>query len=249
MKLIPFLLALLLAIPCRADELVFAVSTGSAMPMTSFQQERLTGGLLKEFGDALAGELHYVPRYLNLPRKRVEAALAGGKADILCDLRPEWLDGKDWRWSVAIFSNNMIVVSRRETPPLVHTTGLRDLRVGTIHGYRYAQLEQVLGEHFIRDEAPSDDLNLSKLLRQRFSYMLTNSLYYDYQRMSNPERSRLNPLVHQVWAFDTYCALPPRGKLDLTSINLAIQALKRRGTLQAILDRYRPAVAQDARER
>ena len=246
MKTVLLLLALLLIGPSsHADELVFAVSTGSAMPMTDFRNGALAAGLLKDFGDALARELHKTPRYLPVPRKRVEAPLASGQADLLCDLRPEWLEGKDWRWTEAIFNNRQIVVSRRDTPAVKKIADLHELRTGTILGYRYAEIEQALGAHFVRDDALSDDANLAKLLRNRFSYMLTNSLYYDYQRKTNPGREHLNPQVFQIMNFDTYCALPPHGKLDPASVDKAIQTLKKRGDIQSMLDQFRPARSRD----
>lgn len=245
--LLSLTLAALLAasVPARAQQLVFAVSTGSAMPMTEFRDGVLTAGLLKEFGDALAHELHLAPRYLPLPRKRVEEPLAHGQADLLCDLRPEWLERKDWLWSEPIFSNTQIIATRADTPAISRLAELDRVRVGTILGYYYPQLEQALGEpqdrHFVRDEASSDDLNLIKLLRRRFNYMVTNAFYFEYQLKTNPEHAALNPATYPVMAFDTYCALPPRGKLQLATVNRAIQALKRRGDIQAMLARFRPA--------
>lgn len=215
------------------------------MPMTDFHDGALTGGLLKDFGDALARELHKTPRYLPVPRKRVEEPLASGQADLLCDLRPEWLEGKDWRWSEAIFNNRQIVVSRSDTPALKKIADLTELRTGTILGYRYAEIEQVLGARFVRDDAISDDANLAKLLRNRFNYMVTNALYYDYQRKTHPGREHLNPQVLQVMSFDSYCALPPHGKLDPASVDKAIQAMKKRGEIQAMMERFRPAHGRD----
>ncbi|SHH02775.1 amino acid ABC transporter substrate-binding protein, PAAT family [Massilia sp. CF038] len=227
--------------PVWADTLTFAVSTGSAMPMTQFHGEMLSSGLLKDFGDALALELKLEPRYLNLPRKRVEAALLDGQADLLCDLRPEWLDRKGWLWTGTVFSNNMIVVSRIDTATLPALSGLSGQRVGTLLGYRYPEMEQALGRSFARDDAASDDLNTSKLLGKRFNYMVSNSLYFDYQRMVHPQSAQLNPAVLTVRSFDTFCALPPRGKLQLDRVNRAIIALRQRGTMRAIYERYRPS--------
>ncbi|CAN7431306.1 transporter substrate-binding domain-containing protein [Pseudoduganella sp. LjRoot289] len=211
------------------------------MPMTEFRNGVLTGGLLKEFGDALARELNVTPRYLSFPRKRVEAALIGGQADLVCDLRPEWLDRKDWHWTASIFANNMIVASRDDTYPLPHIAALADRRVGTILGYRYQEVEYALGKQFLRDEALTDEINLNKLLTRRFEYLLTNSLYFDYQRKVHPERKHLNPRSYKITSFDTYCALPPHGKLSLAEVDRAIQAIKGRGDIQAILSRFRPA--------
>jgi polar amino acid transport system substrate-binding protein len=239
-RLLSFALSALPALPARAVDIVFGVSTGSAMPMTQFTDGHLTGGLLKDFGDALARELHMTPRYLNLPRKRVEEALVLGRADLLCDLRPEWLDGKHWLWSDTVFTNKMIVASRADTAPLAQLSALAEQRVGTVLGYRYPELESALGTHFLRDEAGSDDVNLTKLLRGRFQYLLANSLYYDFQRKVHPERARLNGMAYEVLGFDTSCAMPSDGKLRIDQVNRAIAALRKRGEMQIIMDRYRP---------
>ncbi|HEU4777834.1 MAG TPA: transporter substrate-binding domain-containing protein [Telluria sp.] len=238
----PGLLLLLLAalLPARAERITFAVSMGSAMPMTEFQHETLTAGLLKDMGDALARELQMEPVYRVLPRKRVEAALLSGQADLLCDLRPEWLDGKQWVWTEPVFSNKMTIVSRADTAPLERLSQLTGQRVGTVLGYRYPEMEKRLGTAFERDDAITDEQNTSKLLSGRFRYMMSNSLYYDYQRKVHPSGALLNRTVFTVRQFDTYCALAPAGRLDPDKVNRAILALRKRGDMQAIYERYRP---------
>ena len=240
-RLSTFIAGALLTLPCPADDIVFGVSTGSAMPMTEFRAGALVGGLLKDFGDALARELQATPRYLTFPRKRVESALVGKQVDLICDLRPEWLDRREWNWTDTVFTNNMTVASRRDTPPVAQLKSLANLRTGTLLGYRYQEIESILGKSFLRDEALTDDINLSKLLTRRFDYMLTNSLYFEYQRKVHAERQQLNAASFKITSFDTYCALPPQGKWDSTRVNRAIQALKSRGEIQAMLSYYRPA--------
>jgi len=236
-----FLAIFAATLPVRAERMIFAVSTGSAMPMTEFHKEKLHAGLLKDFGDALARELQMDPVYLSLPRKRVESALLAGQADLLCDLRPEWLDNPSWSWTGAVFSNRMIIASRAETPVVDQLAQLSGKRIGTILGYRYPDMEAGLGKGFARDDAATDELNTGKLLSGRFDYMMSNSLYYDYQRKVHAKGQQLNPAVFTVRSFDTYCALPPHGKLEIDKVDRAIAALRKRGQMQAILDRYRPA--------
>lgn len=238
--LLAFAFSALPAAHASTVTIVFAVSTGSAMPMTEFRNDALAGGLLKDFGDALARELALTPRYLNLPRKRVEAAINAGQADLLCDLRPEWVDGRNWLWTDTVFSNYMIIVSRIDTRPLARLSDLAGERVGTVLGYRYPEMERRLGGKFQRDDAATDDVNTNKLLNGRFSYMMSNALYYDYQRKVHPAGARLNPAVFTLRPFDTYCALPPSGRLGVEQVNRAIQALRKRGDMQQIYDRYRP---------
>jgi len=234
------LLTLAVASPAIPGTIVFAVSTGSAMPMTGFRKDLLVEGLLKDFGDALAQELALVPRYVALPRKRVEAALHAGKADLLCDLRPEWLESKEWLWTGTVFSNNMIIVSRSDTPPLAQLSDLDGERVGTLYGYHYPEMDSRIGSHYQRDDAATDDANTNKLLNGRFRYMVSNTLYYDYQQKVHPAGKRLNTKVFTIRPFDTYCAVPREGRIDLDKINRGIMALRARGEMQRIYDRYRP---------
>ncbi len=230
---------LLFTNPTHASELVMAISNGSGMPMTDISGEELQGGILKEFGDALGAQLHLKTRYLILPRTRVEGALLRGHADLLCDLRPEWLDNQTFLWSDAIISNRMIVAMRRETPVPASLDAVSGLRVGTIRGYRYPEVESIQPK-VERDNAANDSQNLEKLLLGRFDFILTNRIYFDYQRKVHPERARLAPYNLKITDFDTYCAVPSQGKVGIKDLNQAISALKARGAIQSILARYRP---------
>lgn len=222
-----------------AAELVMAISNGSGMPMTEIRDEELRGGILKEFGDALGGLLSLQPRYLILPRTRVEGALLRGHADLFCDLRPEWLDNQTFLWSDAIISNRMIVAMRRETPLPDSLRAIAGLRVGTVRGYRYPEVEH-LRPRIERDNAANDSQNLEKLLLRRFDFIFTNRIYFDYQRKVHPERTRLAAYSLKITDFDTYCAVRADGRLGISDLNQAIATLKSRGTIQAILARYRP---------
>jgi polar amino acid transport system substrate-binding protein len=239
MKAITATVLAALAHCCAANELVIAVSTGSAMPMTEFRDGLLVNGLLKEVGDAIAREMRLKPVYLILPRKRVEGAVTAGQADMLCDTRPEWLDGA-FRWSVSVFSNDYIVASSGATPSISSLQALAGVRVGTILGYRYPQVERALGQRFLRDEALNDGVNLDKMLNRRHNFMLTNALYFEYQRKVHPRRDEINPLPYKFLQFDSYCALAPQGRYDLVDVNRAIVALRKRGELHAIMERFRP---------
>lgn len=222
-----------------ASGLVMAISNGSGMPMTDIRGEELMGGILKEFGDALGAQLNLQPRYMILPRTRVEGALLRGHADLLCDLRPEWLDNQTFLWSEAIISNRMIVAMRRETPVPSSLNAIAGLRVGTVRGYRYPEVDH-LQPKIVPDNAANDSQNLEKLLLGRFDFIFTNRIYFDYQRKVHPERTRLASHNLKITDFDTYCAVHAQGEVGIEELNQAIAALKSRGIIQAILARYRP---------
>ncbi|MGZ3184074.1 MAG: substrate-binding periplasmic protein [Telluria sp.] len=244
MKFLTLLLALAaLARPAAADDLTFAIQNGSDMPMTHFRDGALVGGILKELGDAIGRELGLHPRYITVPRKRVEAAVLAGEADLVCDLRPEWLNSPALSWSQAILGNNMIVAGLADTPPLQRIEELANRRVGTLLGYRYPRIEAALGARFQRDDSVNDAQNLGKLLRRRFDYLVTNSIFYDYQLKVHPDRDQLQAHPFLIRQFDTYCALGPAAKRRLPALDNAITALKRRGAIQGILEQFRPSGA------
>jgi len=233
-------IALFCAGACRAQELVFAISTGSAMPMTEFAGGGLSGGLLRDFGDDLAARLNLTPRYRLVPRKRVEETLQSGRADIVCDLRPEWLDYKGYLWSSAIFTNNMIVATRTDTRPPQSLRDLRGARLGTIRGYRYPEIDAAIGSAYVRDEAASDDANLAKLILRRFDYLVTNSLHFNYARIVHPSRQQLQPASLKIRSFDTYCAIKPDGKLTIHRLNHSVDSMHKDGAIERMMKRYRP---------
>ena len=111
--------------------------------------------------------------------------------------------------------------------------------MGTIRGYVYPQFDK-LQPPIQRDDAANDAQNLEKLLHGRFDYIVTNRIYYDYQRKIHPERARLAPGALAIGDFDTYCALRPQAGISLESLNRAILSLKARGVLRSILEKYRP---------
>lgn len=207
--------------------------------MVNINNEVLIGGLQKDFSDALARRLNANPVYVVLPRKRLEIALDNGEADLLCDMRPEWFGGKSWLWSESTYSNSTIVVSLIDIPPIEKLSDLAGRPVGTILGYHYPELESALGPKFIRDDATSNSLNLKKLLMRRYQYLVSSTLFFDYQRKVHEHRDQLNPARFNLFAFDAYCALPAHGKFSLTQINNAIAALKKDDEINAILRRYR----------
>ncbi|UUZ49395.1 hypothetical protein LP420_03265 [Massilia sp. B-10] len=94
-----------------------------------------------------------------------------------------------------------------------------------------------------RDDAATDELNTSKLLNGRFQLhdVQLAVLRLSAQGSSQRRLSSTGPCF-TVRQFDTYCALPPKGKLEIDKVNCAIQALQLGcGEMQAIYDRYRPS--------
>jgi ABC-type amino acid transport substrate-binding protein len=72
--------------------LKIGVSDSDAPPIVVLtpDNQALASGLIKELGDALAGELGMKAQYVVIARKRVESTIETGKVNIVCNANPEW---------------------------------------------------------------------------------------------------------------------------------------------------------------
>ncbi len=229
-------LALCGAAPVHADELVVLVDTGTEMPMARINGGLLLGGLHKDLGEALAVRLGRAPRFLLLPRKRIEVVLENGGADLLCLYQPAWLP-EHKGWSQAFFPFEDVLIADRSVRRPLALAELAGRPVGTLFGYRYPELERALGEAFVRDDAPSSESNVRKMAAGRVHYALTTRLELDYRRKTGALPELHPPLLLK--RYRTQCALSARSRISLAELNHAIDGLVGDGTLDAIVLRYR----------
>lgn len=221
----------------RSAELVVMVDSTSNMPMARVQDGRLVDGVHKEIGEILARHMGRQVRFVMLPRKRLELALQNGEADLLCAYMPEWLSG-DYLWSRVVFTTEEVLVTDASVPPVRAIGELRGRPVGTILGYFHPEMEALLGEDFVRDNAPNMESNLAKLGRGRVHHILITRVVLDYyQRLRQPPLVIHPPLP--VMAFATRCAVSRKGHVALREIDQAIGQATRDGSLAAMLTRFR----------
>lgn len=222
-----------------AADILFAASQANGMPLAQFSGNKVSGGFIKDIDDAIAAELGMASRHVEMPRTRLDLAMNIGEVDALCYTRPEWVKADGWHWSPPILQNRNLVVSRAETPMLTRITDLFRKRTGTVLGYRYPDVEGALGPYLIRDDAPSIDSNYRKLLVGRFEYAIFDQLILDYLRRADPDAYRLNSDVMRLPAFDVYCALSPHSTVSAQRFDVAVESLRSRQVIGAILARYR----------
>lgn len=230
-------LALLLPLSLRAAELVILVDTATEMPMARFEHYQLVEGTHKDIGVALAKALGREPRFLVLPRKRILDALKSGQADLLCGYIPEWLDAK-FDWSQPFMSLVEVIVTDRAAPRPRTLADLRGEPIGTVFGYKYPELERVLGKDFVRADGPSTELNLRKLARGRLRHMVTSRHLVEYRvKLGDPVLSLHPPLV--VKEYMAGCAVSPNGRVTPAQVHHAVGQIVRDGTVAAIMGRYK----------
>jgi ABC-type amino acid transport substrate-binding protein len=238
LRLPALLIALLLAVPARAatPDLVMLTPQESTMPMARFEQGALTGGMLKDVGDALAQRMGRHATYAVALNKDVKPMLTAGRADLMCHVMPLWIDG-DYQWSAPLFPDAEIVAGQRDSAPLASLKDLRDKRVGTVAGYRYPRISQVLGQQFVRVDAPTMEQNLQAMVKGSVPYTILSEATLAYMKRNN---TALNVQTRLVFAaFKTQCAVSRKSRVPFLEINNVLDEMVRDGTIDQIVARYR----------
>lgn len=220
-----------------APPLVMVVDSSAVMPEARSSGERVHEGLHLDLAVALSGQLRRPVLMKALPRKRIAQELQAGRADLVCDYQAAWLPGP-FRWSRAFVPDRTVLLTAAALPAPEDVAALAGLRIGTVLGYAYPEVEAVLGAGFQRDDAPDAIANLRKLALGRVGHALTGQRLLDYRRRTGSFSAALHPplVVAEVMG---QCALSPRSDLDLPTLDEAIRRIVSEGELARILARYR----------
>ncbi|MBV8660411.1 MAG: transporter substrate-binding domain-containing protein [Burkholderiales bacterium] len=228
---------LLLGSSGQAADLRILVDTSTDMPMGAFRDNVLIGGIQHDVGLALAAQMGRDAQFIPLPRKRIASALLRGDADLSCHYLPAWLSG-DFGWTIPFMPNGVLLISSSRTTKPPNIGALAGVPIGTVTGYAYPEVEQVLGSRFVRDDAPDSAHVLRKLAAGRTQYALIGERFLEYQQSRGDFTLPLQPpiVVHH---YDAQCAVSRRGQVSVAEVDRAIEALKRRDTFSAIYRQYR----------
>lgn len=238
-----FLLALMfpLCVPPAASaaagaQLVMIAPLNQAMPLAGFQGNELRGGIIKDLGDAIARRLGRGIAYVSVTGDQVSAALESGRADGICYVRPFWIDGH-FDWSRPVLPDAEVVASQEGAPPVRSLADLRDRPVGTVAGYRYPRVEQVLGLRFQRSESVTMEENLRKLMAGKVRHTVIGKSTLAYQMRINKALTLRQDLVFA--SFKAQCAFSKKAKVPFDEVDQAINGLIEDGSVDKILARYR----------
>lgn len=220
-----------------AAPLVLLVETSALMPQARIEDNRVVEGLHADLGAALARRLGRELVLRPTPRKRLAQALERGEGDMVCDYQSDWLPGS-FGWSRPFIPDQALLVTAASAPALGSLSGLAGQPVGTVLGYVYPEMSELLRSNFIRDDAPDAVANLRKLEIGRVQHALTGKRVLEYQQRIGRFRLALHPplVVSEVLA---QCALSATSTVTLPALNSAINGLVVEGELNRILGKYR----------
>jgi polar amino acid transport system substrate-binding protein len=216
--------------------IVFVAPTNSSLPTAEFHGEVLETGILKDLGQAIGEELHRKASFVSLPRKRIDEALGNGEVDGICNFRPEWL-GTPLHWSQPLIADGDLLVSSPNVPAPKALADVAGKTLGLVLGYKYPDLDAVLGVKYQRDDAPNAPLNIQKFLVGRLSYAVVDRLDFDYQSKRYPEFRFFARLP--ISSYSLRCGFSLASRIPFGEIDNAIHKLVRDGKMERILARYR----------
>ncbi len=214
------------------------VDNTAEMPQALIQRDKLSDGILRDIGVALAAKLGREAQFHVLPRKRLAVELVvGGDADIVCGYLSDWLPG-ELDWSKPFLPDEQLLLSSKPGPAPARPADLKGQVIGTVLGFVYPEMQQLLGAGFVRDDAQDAGANLRKLSVGRMRHAIVGRLQFDYQlRQGHYKLDLHKPLV--ISSYQSQCALSRRSKVTLAELNKAIAALQADGGVQRILAKYR----------
>lgn len=230
---------MLMLAPCLAmaePELLFAAPMNHTMPFAQFEDGKLAGGILKEIGEVLAVRMGRKARFIALPSKRVPVALSRGEVDGLCFLIPGWID-VPLNWTRPQIPAAAAIAANKAYPTIHGIADLAGQRTGTVLGYRYVEMENVLGAKFIRDDAPSALHNLNKLAAGRNKYALIDLMTLEYYKKL--DRNLPVRIDYVYLRFKASCAFARSSSVKIAEADRALGSMADDGTIDAIFARYR----------
>jgi ABC-type amino acid transport substrate-binding protein len=209
--------------PLRYLQKVDGMMTPDQQQTTLFQDK---------LGAALAHQLGRQVKYIALPRRRLMAALEHGEGDILCSYLPEWLPGAV-DWTRAFIPTSEVVVSSPHVKPPATVADLRGLRLGTVVGYQYPELEKIIGNDYIRDDAPTSVMSIRKWRAGRVDYLVTQRSAVNRQLAEG----RLPPGYHVLVIYEVKakCAVSRKSQITVDEVNAVINAMEKSGEMAGIL--------------
>lgn len=218
------------------SELLMIAPMNQTMPLAQFHNDVLTGGIIKDLSEAIGARAGLHTRFVSVAGDQVSAVMRAGKADGICYVRPFWIDG-EYDWSRPLIPDAELVAARAGAPVIRSLISLRDRPVGTVAGYRYPRVEQVLGPHFRRSDSATMEENLRKVAAGKPEYTILGQSTLAYQMRLNKSLTLRPDLVFA--SFSAQCAFTRNGRHSFKEIDKAIDSLAGDGSVAKILARYR----------
>lgn len=222
----------------QAAPLHVLVDGSIEMPQALFKDGEAIDGLQVELAREIARRLGRPVTFHLVPRRRVAPMLIQGQqADLICNYLPAWLPGP-LRWSRPYLDDADLLVTAARRPAPARLADVAGQAIGTVSGFLYPDVADVLGARFVRDDAPNAIATLRKLALGRVDHALVGRVTFEYLMRRGDVPVELHPPL-VIARFKTGCALSPRSRVTLAELDASLAAMQADGSMARIFDRYR----------
>ncbi|WNW10976.1 transporter substrate-binding domain-containing protein [Pseudomonas sp. DTU_2021_1001937_2_SI_NGA_ILE_001] len=219
----------------------FSVSESWSMPLMHLENHQPTSGILLEIFDSLARQVGRQAEYHVMPRLRIQGALESADIDVRCYIAKSWLGDLrgDYAWSVPILvQRDLLVAAPLTVGP--YPEQFDNEVIGTVTGYNYPALQHLFDSHrLVREDARNQEQVLRMLVAGRYNYAISNQLAMDWINRELPPEQRLK-VVATVSEQDAACLVRKDPALPVQQILDTLQAMRKSGEIQRIVERYAP---------
>lgn len=231
----------LCAVTCNAfaiggNHVHAAVPSGLPRPLL-FEEVSPPTGVVPEYTQALLDLLGAKGTVSLLPHYRALNSLRSGRADFSCYSNRDWDDKpNELAWSEMLFYKREVILGPAPMPK--HLKDLKGKTIGTMLGYKYPNLEPFFkSKALLREDAPNDVANFSKMQTKRIEYLVVDEVFLDYAKKDFPqlEHGRERLFVQQ---YPVNCSMSKKSSVSVAALNEAIGKLKSSGKLEAIFKKH-----------
>ncbi|QLG87247.1 transporter substrate-binding domain-containing protein [Chitinibacter bivalviorum] len=212
------------------------LSDSNEMPLAQFENGQLKAGFLFDLGNMLAQQLNRSAVFIALPRKRLSPILESGQVDIICNQNPRWLPGP-FDWSTPFIPHAELIVSDQRFTRPKQLNDLANIRIGTILGFNYAEVQQALGTQFIRDDTLTVHSNLRKLAAGYVHHIIIDQYVLEYQQKMGEVKVALHPYL-LIKNEKASCGISRNGQVSAAQVNQAINELLANQKLPKLFNKY-----------
>ena len=225
----------------KTPTLKFGINQNYAAPfILRDQNNNPNGGILFDLMNEIAREMKLPASATMIPRNRIEQLLGDGTVDMVCRTKRAWFTRPDnLVWTDTLFDTTEIIIGQLAAGDLTNLSQLNNHSVGTVIGFEYPLLSEAIANGSVtRDDAPSEESLLKKMVAGRSAYAIVDAqTYYYFVRQTNHAAMfGKRPFMLQV--HETGCAISKKSKLSALQLSEAVRKIRDDGRMAEILNRY-----------
>ena len=244
--LLPFLFSVVQA---KQQVLKFGVTPAYDIPFLFVDKNTgVMTGIAIDIVEHIAKGMDAKAAVINLPRGRIEPALADGTIDLICYSNPGWTKQPElYKWSDPILELSDHVIRYKKAAPIKTLDDLKGQSVGMVGTYFYEKIMPLVKNKTIERSDFFDGNGIFKRLQMgQIYYGILNSYFLQYQQVeltkyvpsylpspkANANQTSAEPQVFDTGVIDShykiYCRAHKKNKIGMDKVNKALIGFKRK---------------------